>query len=40
VTWFEPLTGHRLDGGLLTGRALIVLMPPLPEDAVLILEAV
>ena len=40
VTWFEPVSGQHLDGGVLAGRASVVLMSPLPQDAVLILDAV
>jgi hypothetical protein len=39
VTWFDPATGQRLPGGTLAVNGPVVLTPPYPEDAVLLLEA-
>ena len=39
ATWFEPASGKRLPGGVLTVNGAAVLTAPYPEDAVLLLEA-
>ena len=39
VDWFEPTTGHRVDGGTLLARGAARLVPPFAEDAVLTLTS-
>ncbi|HET9894016.1 MAG TPA: DUF4038 domain-containing protein [Streptosporangiaceae bacterium] len=39
ATWFDPVSGQRLPGGTLAVNGPVVLTPPYPDDAVLLLEA-
>lgn len=40
VTWFEPATGVRRSGGVLSAEGVVTFAPPFAEDAVLLMQSV
>jgi hypothetical protein len=40
VVWFEPATGIRRSGGLMSAEGLVTFVPPFAEDAVLLMQSV
>jgi hypothetical protein len=39
VTWFEPATGLRLSGGVLSAEGIVTLAPPFAQDAVILMQS-